>query len=126
LSFAQTAFLAIFLTKTGIMEKELQEQYEYARKRIRQKKVLYFHFILFLLGSLFMYVANALMEVGAPTIWYTWVIAGWLFLLILHFIKVYITDRFMNKDWERDQVNKLVTKQQNRLEKIKQKTANES
>jgi amino acid transporter len=125
LSFAQTAFLAIFLTKTGIMEK-LQEQYEYARKRIRQKKVLYFHFILFLLGSLFMYVANALMEVGAPTIWYTWVIAGWLFLLILHFIKVYITDRFMNKDWERDQVNKLVTKQQNRLEKIKQKTANES
>ena len=108
------------------MEKELQEQYEYARKRIRQKKVLYFHFILFLLGSLYMYVANALMEVGAPTIWYTWVIAGWLLLLILHFIKVYITDRFMNKDWERDQVNKLVTKQQNRLEKIKQKTANES
>jgi len=108
------------------MEKELQEQYEYARKRIRQKKVLYFHFILFLLGSLFMYVANALMEVGAPNIWYTWAVAGWLFLLILHFIKVYITDRFMNKDWEREQVDKLVTKQQNRLEKIRQKTANES
>lgn len=108
------------------MEKELQEQYEYARKRIRQKKTLYFHFILFLLGSLFMYVANALMDVGAPTIWYTWAIAGWLFLLILHFIKVYITDRFMNKDWEREQVGKLVAKQQNRLEKIKQKNANES
>lgn len=108
------------------MEKELQEQYEYARKRIRQKKTFYFHFILFLLGSLFMYVANALMDVGAPTIWYTWTIAGWLFLLILHFIKVYITDRFMNKDWEREQVGKLVAKQQNRLEKIKQKNANES
>lgn len=107
------------------MEKEFHQQYEYARRRIRQKKTLYFHFILLMLGSLFMYVANVLMEVGAPQIWFTWAIAGWLFLFILHFIKVYITDRFMNKNWEREQIERLVNKQQNRLEQLKQKTAND-
>jgi hypothetical protein len=114
------------LTKTGTMDNELHQQYEYARRRIRQKKTLYFHFILFLLGSLFMYVAGKLMRIGAPDIWHNWAIAAWLFILILHFIKVYITDRFMNKEWEREQIERLVTKQQNHIEKLRQKTANDS
>jgi len=107
------------------MEKELQLQYEYARKRIGQKKTLYFHFILFLLGSLFMFVGNILFEVGAPVVWCSWAIAGWAFLFILHFIKVYITDRFMNKDWEREQIERLVAKQQNRVAQLHDKTAND-
>ena len=35
------------------IDKEQHEKYEYARKRIKQKKRLYYHFILFLVGSLF-------------------------------------------------------------------------
>jgi len=100
------------------MEKELHEQYEYARRRIKQKKNLYFHFVLLLIGSLFMFIANVFMDIGAPHQWYRWVIAGWLFLFILHFIKVYITDRFMNKDWERSQIEKLVAKQQEKIKHL--------
>lgn len=107
------------------MEKEQLERYEYARKRINQKKMLYFHFVLFLLGSLFMFVANHFMDVGAPTQWYIWAITAWLFLFILHFIKVYITDRFMNKNWEREQIERLVIRQEQREKQLQAKAEQE-
>lgn len=107
------------------MEKEVHEQYEYARRRIRQKKVLYFHFVLFLIGSLFMFVANELLDYGQPNRWALWASTVWLFILILHFIKVYITDRFMNKEWERQQLERLMTKQKNKIDQLEMKAADE-
>lgn len=108
------------------MEKQVHELYEYARRRIRQKKVLYFHFVFFIIGSLFMFVANDLLEYGLPTQWYKWGITIWLFLFIFHFIKVYITDRFMNKEWEREQIDRLIEKQKNRLRQLETKTEADS
>jgi len=103
------------------MEKEVHEQYEYARKRIRQKKGLYFHFVLFLLGSLFLFVADHFFgfRIGTEQNWCIWIITLWCFIFILHFIKVYITDRFMNKKWEREQIDRLVALQQKIIPKIK-------
>ncbi len=105
------------------MEKEVHEQYEYARRRLRQKKVLYFHFVLFLRGSLFLFVANRFFCLGANTEqnWCIWAITIWLFIFILHFIKVYITDRFMNKKWEREQIDRLVALQQKRISQLESK-----
>ena len=103
------------------MEKELHEQYEFARRRIKQKKNLYFHFVVFLIGNLFMFISNHFFQIGAPTQWYIWVLTAWLFLLILHFIKIYITDRFMNKNWEREQIDRLVAKQKQKIEQLETK-----
>jgi ABC-type multidrug transport system fused ATPase/permease subunit len=100
------------------MDEELHEQYEYARKRLKQKKSLYFHFVLLILGGIFMFIANHFSVFGITTNWSIWVISFWAFLFILHFIKVFITDRFMNKNWERDQIDKLVAKQQRKMEQI--------
>ncbi|KVV13798.1 2TM domain-containing protein [Flavobacterium sp. TMP13] len=103
------------------MEKEVHEQfeqYEYARKRIKQKKNLYFHFVLFLLGSLFMFVANRFLDISTTTNWAVWAITCWFFIFILHFIKVYITDRFMNKNWEKAQIERLVSLQQKRITQL--------
>jgi hypothetical protein len=97
------------------MEKEQHELYEYARKRIKQKKELFFHFALFLLGSIFLAVANYFLVFGFTSNWSIWVITLWLFILIMHFIKVYITDRFMNKDWEREQIERLIALQQKKI-----------
>ena len=102
------------------MENELHEQYEYARRRIKQKKGLYFHFVLFLLGSLFMFLANNFLNIGTTTNWAIWIITLWFFILILHFIKVFITDRFMNKNWERTQIDRLVAQQQKRIAQLKE------
>nr|WP_315145312.1 2TM domain-containing protein [uncultured Flavobacterium sp.] len=108
------------------MEKELHEQYEYARKRLKQKKSLYFHFVLFILGSIFMFVANHFSIFGLKSNWAIWVITFWAFLFILHFIKVYITDRFMNKNWEREQIDKLVAKQQVKIEQLQNQIEDDS
>ena len=105
------------------MEKEVHEQYEqyeYARRRLRQKKILYFHFVLFLLGSLFLFIANRFFRFDTTTDqnWCIWAITIWFFIFILHFIKVYITDRFMNKKWEREQIDRLVALQQKRISQL--------
>ena len=101
------------------MDTEQHEMYEYARKRIKQKKKLYFHFVLLFLGSIFLFITNKLIKIGAPTNWYIWVVTAWLFIFILHFIKVFITDSFMNKNWEREQINRLVSLQESKIEKLK-------
>ena len=101
------------------MEKELHEQYEYARRRIKQKKRLYFHFVLFVLGSLVLFLGHNFLNSALVSEWYLWIITIWLFLFILHFIKIFITDRFMNKDWERDQIDKLIMKQSKKIENLK-------
>jgi type III secretory pathway component EscR len=108
------------------MEKEQHEQYEYARKRLKQKKGLYFHFVLLILGSIFMFLANHFSVFGITSNWAIWVITLWFFLFILHFIKVYITDRFMNKNWEREQIDKLVAKQQQKIDQLQNQIEEDS
>jgi cell division protein FtsW (lipid II flippase) len=103
------------------MEKEFHEQYEYARRRLRQKKRLYYHFVLFMLVSIFLFIAHRFFDVGIETNWCIWVITLWLFLFVLHFIKVFITDRFMDKNWERDQIERLVALQQKKVAQLQSK-----
>ena len=103
------------------MEKELHEQYEYARRRLKQKKILYYHFVFFTLTSLFLFIVNRFFDIGIDSNWCIWIITLWLFVFILHFIKVFITDRFMNKNWERDQIDRLVALQQKKIAQLQSK-----
>ena len=83
------------------MENNQHELYEYASARIKQKKRLYFHFILLLVGSGFIFIANKWLNVYPEKTWWLWAVTVWAFLFILHIIKVFITDNLMSKDWER-------------------------
>jgi hypothetical membrane protein len=100
------------------MEKEQHELYEYARNRIKQKKRLYFHFVLLIIGGIFLVVANKLLGFYPETNWWVWAVTLWVFLFILHIIRVFITDAFMNKNWERTQIDKLVELQAKKIEKL--------
>lgn len=103
------------------MEKEFHEQYEYARNRIKQKKRLYYHFVFFMLASIFLIAAAYFLDIGLNIHWCIWGITLWSFFFVLHFIKVFITDRFMNKNWERDQIERLVSLQQKKIAKLESK-----
>ena len=92
------------------MEALQHEQYEYARKRIRQKKNVFFHFIFFVTGNFFLMLINKVLKVGQPESWWKWAALAWMFICVLHFVKVFGTDSFMNKNWERHQIDKLVAK----------------
>lgn len=100
------------------METSQHEQYEYARQRVQQKKKLYFHFVLLFLGSILLFILNKIFNIGEPINWYLWVITVWIFIFILNFIKVFVTDSFMNKNWERTQIDKLITQQQRKIEQL--------
>ena len=104
------------------MEQIPHELYEDARKRVKQKKLLFFHFVVFVLGSLLMYVSNEfLMQDPTAFKWYPWAVTIWAFLLALHAVNVLIVDSFMNKKWERTQIDKLIEKQKLKIEELQKK-----
>lgn len=105
--------------------KEQFELYENAKRRIKQKKRLYSHFIIFLVGSVFFIVLNKLLKIGAPHDWFVWAIIGWFFLFLFHFINVFITHTFMGKEWIEKQTEKLVLKQEAKIVQLEKKIAKE-
>ncbi|MEN8887051.1 MAG: dihydrofolate reductase [Winogradskyella sp.] len=107
------------------LDKALLELIENAQKRIKQKKRLYIHFVIFLIGAVFLILTNTVLGIGedfkiAGINWFVYAIIAWLFLFIYHFINVFITHKFMGKDWEKQQLEKLVNQQQQRINKLKE------
>ncbi len=97
-----------------------------AQRRIKQKKRLYIHFVIFLIGSLFIILANLTLGIGKDVKffdidWFVFAILAWLFIFVYHLFNVFITHKFMGKDWEKNQLDKLVAQQQQRIEKLKDK-----
>lgn len=100
---------------------QAHEQYEKARKRTKQKKRLYFHFVFFLAGSVFFVILNKVINFYPDLDWYVWAIFAWLFLFIIHFINVFVMNRFFGKEWERIETEKLIEKHQVKIEKLEAK-----
>ena len=97
------------------------ELYEKARKRTKQKKRLYFHFVFFLVGSIFLVVLNKVVKFHEEIDWYVWGILIWLFFLVIHAIRVLVMNRFFDKEWERVQTEKLIQKHEIRVAKLEAK-----
>ena len=106
------------------IDKEQLELIKTAQKRIKQKKRLYIHFVVFLIGSIFFILLNLVFGFGKDfkpfdVNWFVFAIFIWLFLLLYHTFNVFITHKFMGKDWEQNQLEKLVSKQKQRIEALK-------
>jgi dihydrofolate reductase len=106
------------------IDKDQLELIQNAQKRIKQKKRLYVHFVVFLIGAVFLITANTVLGIGKDfTIfgkeWFLYAIILWLFLFVYHAFNVFITHKFMGQDWEKHQLNKLVANQKERIEKLK-------
>ena len=108
------------------IDHEQIELLEYAQKRIRQKKFLYYHFVLFLFVSAITlsldYVFNIATDFNLLEYsWSFWVVFSWFFLFIFHVFNVYVTGRLINKSWIKNQKNKLIKIQKLEIENIKAK-----
>ncbi|WGD33620.1 dihydrofolate reductase [Olleya sp. YS] len=106
------------------IDKEQLELIKNAQRRIKQKKRLYAHFVIFLIGAVFIIIANTVLGIGKDTTffginWFVFAILGWLFFFLYHAFTVFVTTKFMGKDWEEKELAKLVNKQQVRIEKLK-------
>lgn len=110
---------------TPQIDKDQLELIKNAEKRIKQKKRLYIHFVIFLIGAVFLILANTALGIGEDVMffginWFVYAILLWLIIFIYHFITVFITHKFMGKEWEDQQRNKLVAKQQERIEALRE------
>lgn len=101
-----------------MMDPLQHELYEDARIRVKQKKKLFFHFVVFILGSIFLYIANEYLVQDTTVKWYLWATSIWALIFVLHAINVLIVNRFMNKKWERTQIDKLMEKQLKKREEL--------
>lgn len=112
------------------IDKDQLELIENAQKRIKQKKRLYVHFVIFLIGAAFLILANTVLGIGEDfTVlgkeWFLYAILLWSFFFIYHVFNVFVTHKFMGKAWEHQQLEKLVAKQQSSIEKLKLSRAKE-
>ena len=94
---------------------EQHDLLESAHARIKQKKRLYEHFVIFLIGSVFLVLINKILKFGIEYDWFVWAITFWAFLFVIHVVNVFVTQKFMGKDWERQQREKLVLKQKEKI-----------
>lgn len=113
------------------ISKEDLALYENAKRRIRQKKRLQAHAVVFVIGAIFLVVASQLLKIGEDLTFfgYNWVIYAiliWVALLLYHLISVFITNRFMGKEWEDEQTAILIAKQKARIEALAQQVEAEN
>jgi dihydrofolate reductase len=104
------------------MSDDQLELFKNARRRIKQKRRLYAHFVIFLIGALFLIIANTVLDIGLETFgpnWFVYAISFWLFLFLYHLFNVFITNKFMGDAWEEAQLKKLIAKQEQRIESLK-------
>lgn len=97
---------------------EQHEMLENAHARIKQKKRLYVHFVIFLIGSVFLIFLNKILNYWDTYDWFIWAITFWAFLFVIHAFNVLVTQKFMGQDWERSQREKLVAKQKKRIAEL--------
>lgn len=111
-------------TQKPEIDKEQLELIQNAQHRIKQKKRLYAHFVTFMFGSILLIIANTGLGIGKHISIYNldWAIIAvgfWLLVLIYHTFNVFVTHRFMGKEWEQKQLSKLILLQKQRIEKLK-------
>jgi dihydrofolate reductase len=112
------------------IDKEQMELIKNAQRRIKQKRRLYIHFVIFLIGSVFLIILNTALGLGENfkpfgTPWFVYAIFAWLFLFICHLFNVFITNKFMGKEWEQQQLDKLVAKQKGRIAELEKTVVNQ-
>ncbi|CAM4103726.1 2TM domain-containing protein [Gillisia hiemivivida] len=111
---------------TSKLDTDQRQLYENARARALQKKRLFQHFVIFLVGAVLLIVLNVVigyqedfMPLGYN--WFVWAILAWSFFFFIHVINVWVTSSFMGKEWEQKQLEKLVAKQKERIAELQQK-----
>lgn len=115
--------------KTERLDPEQREQYEYARTRVKQKKNLMRHFVVFLAGAIFLVVINPVLGYGNEFFiknWFVWAILIWAFIFLIHLFNVLIMNTFMGKEWETKELERLKAKQEKRIAELDKQMAQEA
>jgi len=124
-----TKVLQIMFSKkqnTSKLETDQRELYETARRRTVQKRRLFQHFVIFLVGAVLLIILNVVIGYRQDFTpmgydWFVLAILIWTFFFFVHLINVFVTESFMGKKWEQRQLEILVKKQKDRIAELQKK-----
>lgn len=108
------------------LETDQRELYENARRRTVQKRRLFQHFVVFLVGAVLLIILNVVIGYRQDFTplgydWFVLAILIWAFFFLIHLINVFVTDSFMGKKWQQRQLEKLVRKQKDRIAELQER-----
>jgi hypothetical protein len=83
-----------------------QEEYERARKRVRQIKGFYIHATVFVLVNVFLVILN--LATTRREIWFFWPLFGWGIGLVAHGIAVFGFGGLWGREWEERKIKQIV------------------
>lgn len=112
------------------LDPDQRELYENARRRAIQKRRLFQHFVVFLVGAVLLIIVNVVIgyrEDFTPLgyNWFVWAILIWTFFFLIHAVNVLVIHSFMGKEWEQRQIENLVKKQRERIAELEKRVENE-
>ncbi|MEO9552691.1 MULTISPECIES: dihydrofolate reductase [Nonlabens] len=112
--------------ETPAIDPVQKEMIENAQRRIKEKRGLFTHFVVFLVGAVGLIIISQVLMQQEPlrilnVEWWVWVLFVWLLILIYHAFKVFITNRLLGPGWEKRQYERLVQKQKDRIAQIEEK-----
>ncbi len=115
---------------TQTLDREQHELFENAQRRIKEKRGLFTHFIVFIVAAIGLIIISQLLMKGEPPAfigvqWWVWVLFLWLLVLIYHMFKVFVTNRLLGPVWEKKQYAKLVALQKEGLQKLQEQVEKE-
>ncbi|WP_031426319.1 2TM domain-containing protein [Flavimarina sp. Hel_I_48] len=113
------------------IDHQQRELIEYAQLRVKKKKNLFRHFVIFLAGAILLIILNLILDFGKDfrpfnVDWFVWAILIWFFIFLVHFLNVFLINVFMDKKWEHEQIDKLVAQQKARIAELKDRVEKEN
>ncbi len=113
------------------IDKDAIELLENAQSRIRQKKNVYRHFVIFLFISCFTLFIDFVLEIGPDLVlfdysWSIWILIIWTFILLYHLFDVFISKKIISNKWISNQKSQLIKVQQEKIKSLKQDIEKES
>lgn len=116
--------------KKGKIDPEQKLLIENAQRRIKQKKGLTTHFVVFIAFSIIFIILNLALDFGKDITlfgwpWFVWAILLWFLFIIIHTINVFIVNKLMGKEWEEKQFDRLVAKQQKKIIELQKRVDKE-
>lgn len=102
------------------VDNEQREFFEHSYKRMIQKKRLFQHFVLFLIGSVFFIIINLALGFGKDITffnvdWFVYAVLFWALLLIIHMSNVWLFSTFVGEKWKKAQIERLTVKQKEEI-----------
>ena len=94
-----------------------REQYESAKKRVKEIKEFYSHLLAYVVVNLFLMAVNLL--TSPEYLWFFWPMLGWGIGIAVHALKTFNLMPFLGKDWEERKMKEFMEEEERRKNKYK-------